>query len=67
MIFLVFLPIFAAIGWVLIHISKPAREQFSDFGTSTGNEGESLGDFRDYFSAPVKKGPWTQQAPRPFK
>ena len=65
MIFLVFLPVVAAIGWVLIHISAPAREQLDRDFKMTGEEGSSYDDFRDMF-APVKEGPWTVQTPGKF-
>ena len=61
----VFFPIVAAVGWVLIHISKPAREQLDRDFSMTGDEGSSYGDFRDMF-APVKEGPWTTQTPKKF-
>ncbi len=62
---LVFFPIVAAVGWVLIHISKPAREQLDRDFSMSGDEGSSYSDFRDMF-APVKNGPWTTQTPGKF-
>ena len=62
MIVLVFLPVLAALGWVFFQISGPAFEQLDRDFAPTGDEGSTLGDFRDLFG-PVRKGPWTQQTP----
>ena len=63
MIFLVAFPILLALGWVFFNIQGPAKQQLDNFGTSSGGEGGSYDDFRDFFSAPVKQGPWTRQTP----
>ncbi len=62
-LFIVALPILGALGWVFLQIQGPAKEQIKSFGTSAGNEGSSNDDFRDFFAASVRQGPWTKQTP----